>query len=413
MSTFFNPTAPYINRKQGSNAESIQHDNRSLILHMIKSAGVISRTELARKSKLNSATISIIVNELLEARVVEEKGLVNGTNGRRLAGIGLANDTMYSIVIRLNTSYIAVGAFDANSQFLSAKKYFMDTISNLKNTYEHVIAEIDSLRAKYKDRRLLGIGVAVEGPFYQEGSDYVIPDPLHPESVLNIAQLLRTHYSLPIHVSSARNFHSYYYWCSEKPDDRDHSSIININISYTVECSILINGQIINGHNGMAGSIGYWPLAGTPESPITLNDAISSHSILDQVLELLPNYPNSTLSVLKDLNIRDVIRAYQNGDPLALYVYNRAAESLARAIANILLLINPKLITIADEIPISEQFLQTIRAQVKCKVPHMVFDSTSIEYGIHMQERTIRNDTIMRGCSLYVSDYAVSTLSIL
>ena len=51
---------------------AIREVNRSIILDLVRRGGRISRTELARRSKLTKPTVSAIVDELLGEGVVRE-----------------------------------------------------------------------------------------------------------------------------------------------------------------------------------------------------------------------------------------------------------------------------------------------------------------------------------------------------
>src|SRR5690606_2749657 len=56
--------------------------NRSLLLEAIWSRGPISRAELAKQMRLSPATVSAIVDQLIEEGLVDEKGLGRSQGGR-------------------------------------------------------------------------------------------------------------------------------------------------------------------------------------------------------------------------------------------------------------------------------------------------------------------------------------------
>ena len=57
---------------QGKNNEVIQHQNRLLVLRLIRERRVISRVELAELTGLKQATITNIINELIKNDYVLE-----------------------------------------------------------------------------------------------------------------------------------------------------------------------------------------------------------------------------------------------------------------------------------------------------------------------------------------------------
>ena len=399
-------------RLKGENSSSVQLKNRSLILNIIRSEGITTQTDLVKFTGLNKATISLIINEFKQQGIIEEKGYVDGNNGRRLIGIGLVESNLYSIVIRINTSYLAIGLFDESSKFIIAKKEFLDTQEDLNKTFQKICEEIDLLLPYIQERTLLGIGVAVEGHFYIRGNRYVIPITPESSDLFDIGRELEKKYTVPILVNGARNFHSYYYWSKYEKDKIGHSAILNINVSYTIECGIMINGEIILGACGLAGNIGEL-ITGHDEAGKrqTLNSILASTSIVEKASKMIPQYPASILASIEKINIRDVIAAYYKNDPIAHKLYDDGAKHLGVAIGILINILNPSIITFADELPNSSEFVNTVLDEVKQQVCPEVLNITQIKLGDNMDVRQIQSDTSMMGTSMYVTDNAFNTLS--
>src|SRR5438128_779768 len=72
---------------------AIREVNRSIILDLVRRGGRLSRTELARRSRLTKPTVSAIVEELMADGVVREVGFgVSGSGGGRPARLLEFND---------------------------------------------------------------------------------------------------------------------------------------------------------------------------------------------------------------------------------------------------------------------------------------------------------------------------------
>ena len=86
-------------RKSGLNLSGIKENNRALILQMICTAGQITRSELAARSRLSQMTVTNIVNELLGKKLIEEQGrltvpgrpILYGTTADFLRTFGLSS----------------------------------------------------------------------------------------------------------------------------------------------------------------------------------------------------------------------------------------------------------------------------------------------------------------------------------
>ena len=86
---------------KGNNITDVQTANRRLILNLIHRKGVVSRVSLASISGLKQATITLIVNEFIKKGLVEDCGLIEGENGRRVRGVRLVENHFCTIGVRM------------------------------------------------------------------------------------------------------------------------------------------------------------------------------------------------------------------------------------------------------------------------------------------------------------------------
>jgi len=73
--------------EKGANLRDIQELNCSVVLRLIHRFKVCSRASIARATKLKQATITNIVNRLIDLDVVKEVGIIDGKKGRRSIGV--------------------------------------------------------------------------------------------------------------------------------------------------------------------------------------------------------------------------------------------------------------------------------------------------------------------------------------
>ena len=96
-----------------SNSQSVKIDNMKLVVERLIELRESSRIELARLTTLNKATISSIINELVEKEIVIETDKNIKTSGRsakvvalnknagRIISIELLTDSLYGVVTNL------------------------------------------------------------------------------------------------------------------------------------------------------------------------------------------------------------------------------------------------------------------------------------------------------------------------
>ncbi|WP_217582073.1 helix-turn-helix domain-containing protein, partial [Lysinibacillus sp. GbtcB16] len=69
--------------KQTGDLNLVKKINKSIVLHHIRTDSPISRARIAEMTGLTKATVSSLVNELIESSLVEEIGAGESSGGRK------------------------------------------------------------------------------------------------------------------------------------------------------------------------------------------------------------------------------------------------------------------------------------------------------------------------------------------
>ena len=94
------------------NASEMKRRNRSLVLRHIRERGC-SRVEIARRTGLTRAAISVLVDELLqEGILLEGAAEANGAVGRRATRLSLNPDAFYILGLSLTRGVSTLGLTD-------------------------------------------------------------------------------------------------------------------------------------------------------------------------------------------------------------------------------------------------------------------------------------------------------------
>ena len=154
--------------KQGKNQDDLQKLNRSLVMRLIHKLGVCSRAEVAKLSGLTKASITGITQQLIDAGVVKEVGLIEGAKGRRSIGISLCMDHYLCIGIRLTRKDVHGGLFDVGGELYADERRLIPENSTPQDAMALMKDIIEKLLKKGDGRKVLGIGLAVPGPLIYE-----------------------------------------------------------------------------------------------------------------------------------------------------------------------------------------------------------------------------------------------------
>lgn len=406
-------------RIAGNNADTTRHNNRAMVLKIIKNNKIISRTELVSLTGLTLATITMIVDEFLQEGIVYKAGLIGGNNGRRIMGFSITKERFYTISIRLSVSYLVVGLFDIYSNIIEITKDDFDTLEDVHRTFDKINDRIAHYQEKLPYSTLLGIALGIQGPFIFQDGQYVIPKRKGSKEIFNFYNELSAFYKVPILVDRSSNNLAYNLWINSLFKDTSsfwfntkHKSssrlIIYVDVSYTIECGIVANGEIINSTMGCVGNIGNIIVHDKKNGYTTLNDTMATGSIIKKVIALLPEYPNSELCNLEQIKIRNIIYAFNNADPLARYVYTQAGKDLGIAVANIVSIINPDEIYFGDELPNNDTMLNIIVDEAKKYIRPDIFER--IIWDMVRVERCVENDATIITGSKRITDQALDSL---
>jgi len=395
----------------GSNAESVLNQNRRLILHIIKDAGVISRKQITEITGLTLATVTIAVKSLQDKGLIEESGLIEGDMGRRIMGFSLSRSRYAIISIRMSPNYLKIASYDLKNNNLYIKRKFFDTLHDIVQTCEILEDEINEARSSIQERTLIGIALGVEGPFEIVDGYYKYPDPQSPSGYFDLGKFLYEKIKTPIIINRPSNFAVYHLWKKEGKSN-PLGIFVHISVSYSIECGIIVNGQIINGSRGTAGDLG-GIVVGNDNSgnPKYLAEHASSNYVISRVTNLLKEYPSSILALKKnDLNIKDIIKAFTLGDELALIIFSEVAKSLGVLIANIESLLNPDYIFIGDELPTTPEMKDLIIKEVMRNLPG---HTTPNVFPIILENEdhpTPKEDPSLLGANSYILDAFIQSM---
>jgi len=103
--------ASVLSRAGGTHAPAdqatVRRSNLALVLQTVRTAGQWSRAKIASETGLNKATVSSLVSELIQRRLVSEGEIERGGMGRPGQIVGLDRSTAFFIGLEINVDYVA------------------------------------------------------------------------------------------------------------------------------------------------------------------------------------------------------------------------------------------------------------------------------------------------------------------
>lgn len=333
-----------------ANSQSVKIDNIKLVVEKLIELRQTSRTELAKLTTLNKATISSIINELVENELVIETDQNIKTSGRsakvvalnknagRIISIELLTDSLYGVVTNLygDILYELRKQVD-DPEFTPYLKVLLETI--------------DKLKANTKDSAygVIGIGIGVYGILSKEKRIKFATFTSWKD--IDLKQIVEDYTGIETYVENEANISA----LGEHVISPKTDHLVSLNIGIGVGMGIMIDNKLYTGENGYAGEIGHTILIPHGRKCICGNEGCLEKYISDPAI--IQTYEEMTGH---QINILEFIDLYKKKDIHAINIYKEFIGYVALTINNISLTLNPKTIVIHSKI--IEQIPESVSA---------------------------------------------------
>ena len=251
-------------RHRGGNQSGLKEFNERLILQVIRRANSIPKAEIARKTGLTAQTVSVIVNRLLDEKLLrkESRRREAGKVGQPAVPIALNPDGAYSVGVKIGRRSLDVLLVDFLGNVLShvSDRYAFPDPDVVLPRAEACIAQVKAILSKEQQRRMVGIGITAPygiGGWRQELSGP--PEVLAKWDGIDIRRRMAEDEELPIWFENDATAA-----CMADLILNDEGSrfdnYLYIFIGTFIGGGIVLDGLLHRGPFGFAGSVGSMPV---------------------------------------------------------------------------------------------------------------------------------------------------------
>ena len=323
-----------------SDSKILKNKNALKLLELIKNNSEISRADLAKKTELTPASITKIVQKLINEEIVVELGLGDSTGGRPPKILKLNSKAGNFISIYLASDYIELVLYD-----LGVKRIYEDKHDIWIRTKNKIIDDIVAMieRAIETSRvKVLGIGIAVNG-LVDTKSGISVYSPHCKWNNVNLVKILEEKFNIKIYVENdvrAMAMGEKSYGIAKKSEN-----FVVINIENGVGSALYLNNQIYRGTHFGAGEFGHIPIEDNEQRCSCGKKGCLETLVNNQNLE--DKYFNLTE---KNLKAWEIYEEYNKGNKIAVQLVENIAVVLAKGLVPLVNILNPDLIIIVGDI---------------------------------------------------------------
>jgi predicted NBD/HSP70 family sugar kinase len=337
-----------MNNSPLGNRELIRAINRSTILNVIKTHGVIPRTEIARLTGLSPATVTGITAELIQDNLVFEKESGDSSGGRRPIMLAINPDGGCVVGIKVMEDH-ALGALTNLEATLIGKRSFALTDTSpmaVSQALSELVSELLNMSVASAPN-LMGVGIGLAG-IIDSKQGLVRQSPFFGWNDVPLRDLIQNKLNVPVYLDNDVNtlaFAEKWFGAGQNVDN-----FLVVTFGRGIGLGIVTNGQFSHGMRGGAGELGHTVIQPGGELCACgkrgcLEMYVSEPAMLREAAKA---YEQGRLSALPQTPDELVTLAVA-GETAAHEIFSHAGELLGQSIANLVNIFNPQKILITGE----------------------------------------------------------------
>lgn len=394
---------------KGRNLESVQEENRSSVLRMLKKKNVCSRAEIATALGLKQATITNIINDFLTWGLVRETGFLSGSKGRRSIGVELRRNAFYVIGLRLRRNNFKIGLFDVCGENVFSIHQDYNKREGPRKVVELMRNSIQKVIRDNPDKTILAVGIAVPGPYFADKGVISSLTDFPGWEGISFRDEITKDINIPVVIDHDSNAGALAEWWLA-PNEQISGTLVYIGAGDGIGAGILHDGVVFRGALGIAGEIGHMSI--DKDGPICdcgnrgcLTNYVSTTYMTQRVNRSIQKYPETILK--KDCSFEEFVNAVNHDDPLAMAVFRDVAHSLSVGLVNLICAYDPNEIIISDRISLlGEKLIVTLMEMLTEKAKQNYFGHVSLKLG------PFARDSAYIGAAALAIDYCFGTAAI-
>ncbi len=220
-------------------------NNKRTILEIIYAGKNVYRAQIADRTNMSNQTITNLVKELKEERLIKEVTLETKSKGRNPLALSIDLESLYAIGVEISVRRITVGCFNSKGEslFRREESLRLPVLPLLKEMVEAAVSIVER-------SRVLGIAVSVEGIVNESCGLVLEAKDLGLEGT-NLSTELE-YLGIPVQVRNDVNLLAE---TSFRQDE--YKNYMMIRFDRGIGAALVLNGRILRSANNAAGEFGH------------------------------------------------------------------------------------------------------------------------------------------------------------
>ncbi|OCJ02430.1 sugar kinase [Rhizobium sp. AC27/96] len=268
-----------IRATSGTNHEGTSAHNRRVIIDALRLNGALSRADLARATRLTKQTVSNIMEELENDGLVTSRETVRRGRGQPSTPYGLVPEGAFAIGLQIDRHITRAIAVDLVGNVLIRKEANLPAGGPVTGT-PVVLQLVQEIRTELKllaaqaEKRLVGLGVAMPGPFGTDQDEAENPWMMGPWQRFPLLETLSAGTGLNVTLQNDAAACATAERMVGAAHGLDHA--VCLYVGYGIGAGLILGGELYSGARGNAGEIGMALLSVSGRRTVEHNASLAS-----------------------------------------------------------------------------------------------------------------------------------------
>ena len=338
--------------------------NRQIAANLIRTRQPISRADLARLMGTTRGSVTVLVNDLIEAGLVFEGATGESPRGRKPKFLYLDSRRRCVVAVDLRPTRCFLMVTDIVGEPLVGITSFPTDRDPTRMVAKLADRIRDTLERHPELGRCDGIGVVVPGMVDRSGTRVLFAPRLGWRDV-PLQEPLAAATGLAVTIENSGRACALAQAWSARGDSSPDGGFVFVNVSDGLGVGVITNGQLLRGQHNAGGEFGHIPLAlDGPRCACGAQGCWEAHvsnlATLSRYLgrNLDPGKPLPT--ELTSLTVEDLASRARHGDALAVAALEATAQYLGAGLAAVVNVVDPARIYLGGEITTAWGLLEPI-----------------------------------------------------
>jgi predicted NBD/HSP70 family sugar kinase len=350
---------------QPADFADVRATNLAVVLRFVREHAPCSRADIAASTGLNKATVSSLVADLIDRRLVRETGLTENRVGRPATMLVLDGSPYAAIGVEIGVDTVSAIATDlAGGRLLTWRRAFSggDSVSQSVAGVGAIIRRVVNRMAK-EERQVLGLAVAVPGLVDVQGTVRLAPSLGWHDADIggDLAKALRDP-GFPIQVDNEANLAA----LAEQRfgSHAGAADLVYLSGGLGVGAGIILDGRLRRGGHGYSGEIGHVQL--DPDGPAC---HCGRRGCLEAVAGIGAVLRKDLSPAETQAEIEEVVRQARAGDPGTLARLAAVGAGLGQGVAVLANLLDPAVVILGGYyVPLAPWVLPAVHEELGRRV---------------------------------------------